>query len=219
MEYGKIIAVTGMPGLYELLSSKNDGAIVRSLEDKSSKFVSSRIHNFSHLESIEVFTVKDNVNLVEIFNAMEKEGGKVPDGKDGAALKKYFEKIYPDLDFERVYSSDLKKMVKWYDVLKANQIEIKLTEPVEEEEAEQPVQEEAQPAAKKKAKETEEAPEAPKKKAKTKPAPEGLEEEKPKKAAVKKVTERKEPNSTSGVDEANKKDKKAPAKKSAPKKK
>ena len=75
MEYGKIIAVTGLPGLFELLSSKNDGAIVRSLEDKSTKFVSSRVHNFSHLESIEVFTVKDNVNLVEIFNAMEKEGG------------------------------------------------------------------------------------------------------------------------------------------------
>lgn len=209
-----------MPGLYELLSSKNDGAIVRSLEDKSSKFVSSRIHNFSHLESIEVFTVKDNVNLIEIFNAMEKEGGKVPDGKDGGALKKYFEKIYPDLDFERVYSSDLKKMVKWFDVLKANQIEIKLTEPAEEEEEEeaQPAEEEL-PASEKKAKSSDEAAEPPKKKAKTKPAPEGVEEEKPKKAAVKKVTERKEPNSTSGVDEANKKDKKAPAKKSAPKKK
>ena len=63
MEYGKIIAVTGMPGLFELLTSKNDGAIVRSLEDSSTKFVSSRIHNFSHLESIEVFTVKDNVKL------------------------------------------------------------------------------------------------------------------------------------------------------------
>ena len=72
MEYGKIIAVTGLPGLFELMSSKNDGAIVRSLEDKTTKFVSSRIHNFSHLESIEVFTVRDNVNLAEVFQAMEK---------------------------------------------------------------------------------------------------------------------------------------------------
>ncbi len=136
MEYGKIIAVTGLPGLFELLSSKNDGAIVRSLEDKSTRFVSSRVHNFSHLESIEVFTVKDNVNLVDIFHAMEKEGGKAPDGKDGAALKKYFEKVYPDLDFGRVYSSDLKKMAKWFEVLKDNNVEIKLTELPEEEEAE-----------------------------------------------------------------------------------
>jgi hypothetical protein len=67
MEYGKVIAVTGLPGLFELLSSKSDGAIVRSLEDKSTKFVSSRVHNFSHLESIEVFTVRENVNLVDIF--------------------------------------------------------------------------------------------------------------------------------------------------------
>ena len=135
MEYSKIIAVTGMPGLYELLTSKSDGAIVRSLEDKSTKFVSSRIHNFSHLESIEVFTVRENVNLVDVFHAMEQESGNVPDGKDNAALKKYFEKVYPDLDFERVYISDLKKMVKWFDVLKANEIEIKLgqaAEPTEE---------------------------------------------------------------------------------------
>src|SRR4030095_385220 len=104
MEYAKIVAVTGLPGLFELLSSKTDGAIVRSLEDKSTKFVSSRIHNFSHLESIEVFTVRENVNLADIFHAMEKDGVKVPDGKDNAALKKYFEKVYPDLDFERVYA-------------------------------------------------------------------------------------------------------------------
>lgn len=132
MEYSKIIAVTGMPGLYELLSSKSDGAIVRSLEDKSTKFVSSRIHNFSHLESIEVFTVRENVNLVDVFHAMEKDGATIPDGKDNTALKKYFEKVYPDLDFERVYSSDLKKMVKWFDVLKTNEIDIKLSQASEE---------------------------------------------------------------------------------------
>lgn len=226
MEYGKIIAVTGMPGLFELLTSKNDGAIVRSLEDNNSKFVSSRIHNFSHLESIEVFTVKDNVNLVEIFYAIEKEGGKTPDLKDAAEVKKYFQKVYPDLDFERVYSSDLKKMVKWYDILKANNVEIKLSQPAEEEQVEEEVDEEApakqekKPAAKAKAKDEEEkAEETPKKKAKAKPAAEDEEDEKPKKAAAKKTTERKQPDSTSGVEEKNKTEKKPPAKKSAPKKK
>jgi hypothetical protein len=136
MEYSKLVAVTGMPGLYELISTKNDGAIVRSLDDQSTKFASSRIHNFSHLESIEVYTTGENVNLVDIFHAMEKGGDNLPDGKDNGILKKYFEKVYPDLDFERVYSSDLKKMVKWFEVLKKNKIEIKLSEPVEEEEEE-----------------------------------------------------------------------------------
>ena len=72
MEYKKIVAITGMNGLYELMNSKTDGAIVRSLDDNSTRFVSSRMHNFSHLESIEVYTVKNNVNLTEIFKAMEQ---------------------------------------------------------------------------------------------------------------------------------------------------
>jgi Domain of unknown function (DUF5606) len=128
MEYNKIIAVTGLSGLFELVSSKTDGAIVRSLEDKSTKFVASRVHNFSHLESIEIFTQRDNVNLVEIFQAMDTGKSSLPDGKDAAALKAYFLKVYPDMDFERVYSSDMKKMVKWFEVLKKNNIEFKLAE-------------------------------------------------------------------------------------------
>jgi Domain of unknown function (DUF5606) len=134
MEYSKLVAVTGLPGLYELINSKTDGAIVRSLDDKSTRFVSSRIHNFSHLESIEIYTVRDNVNLVELFNAMEKAGDKLPDDKDPSAVKKYFEKVFPDMDFERVYASDMKKMLKWFVVLKKHNVEIKLSETPEEEE-------------------------------------------------------------------------------------
>ena len=126
MDYNKIVSVSGLSGLFELLSSKSDGAVVRSLEDNTTKFVSTRQHNFSHLESIEVFTVKDNANLSELFEAMKKSKEKIPDAKaDNKALKSYFEKVFPDLDFERVYASDMKKMVKWFDILKKNKIEIK----------------------------------------------------------------------------------------------
>ena len=129
MEYSKIISVTGLGGLYELVASKADGAVVRSLEDNSTKFVSSRVHNFSHLESIEVFTVKDNTNLAEVFSAIKKSGEKKPDSKtDGKELKGYFEKVYPDLDFDRVYASDMKKMLKWYEILTTHNIEIKISE-------------------------------------------------------------------------------------------
>ena len=134
MEYSKIVAVTGLPGLYELISSKSDGALVRSLDDNSTKFASSRIHNFSHLESIEVYTVGDNVNLADIFSAMEKKADSLPDTKDNAALKKYFEKVYPDMDFDRVYNSDLKKMVKWFSDLKKHNVAVKLSEQEPEEE-------------------------------------------------------------------------------------
>ena len=176
MEYSKLVAVTGLPGLFELINSKTDGAIVRSLTDKSTRFVSSRIHNFSHLESIEIYTVRDNVNMVELFNAMEKAGETLPDDKDAAAVKKYFEKVYPDMDFERVYASDMKKMVKWFDVLQKNKVEIKLSELPEEDEEEvvaEPVVEE-KPAkkatAKKKEAATEEGEPAPKKTARKKKA-------------------------------------------------
>jgi hypothetical protein len=218
MEYNKIIAVTGLPGLYELLSSKSDGAIVRSLDDKATRFVASRSHNFSHLETIEVYTVRDNVNLVDILKAMETSSEKLPDEKDNASLKAYFSKVFPDLDFDRVYSSDLKKMVKWFGVLKSNDIEIKLSEPQEEEEGEEVV--EAAPEEKpKKAEKAEKAtakekPAAAPKKVEIKEAP-VAEKEKP---AV--ALKKKEAAAKPAAEEKPKKAEKAPAAAAAtPKKK
>jgi hypothetical protein len=181
MEYNRIVAVTGLPGLYEVISSKGDGAVVRSLEDQSTKFVSSRIHNLSHLESIEVYTVKENVSLADVFNAIKESKTQLPDVKDNKAVKKYFEAVYPHLDFERVYASDMKKMVKWFEVLEKNNIDYNSKsaeeQPVEEVNEETVVTEE--PAAKK---------------TKSKASSESKEEttateEKPKKTARKKKTE------------------------------
>ncbi len=192
MEYGKLIAVTGMPGLYELVSSKTDGAIVRSLDDNSTKFASTRQHQFSHLESIEIYTTRENVNLTEVLTAMDAAGGSLPNEKDAKAIKAYFEKVYPDIDFERVYASDMKKIVKWYSIIKAKNIEIKLTEqPVEEEE----VAEEIKKPVKAKAEKKEKA--------------DPVTEEKPVKKAAK-------PKATKADDAA---PAEAPKKKAAPKKK
>jgi hypothetical protein len=138
MDYNKLVSISGLSGLFELLSSKADGGVVRSLEDKSTKFVSTRVHNFSHLEGIEVFTVKDNVNLTEVFIAMKNSEEKLPDTKaDTKALQAYFKKVYPDMDFDRVYASDMKKMVKWLEVLTANNVEIKISETHEQDAAAQ----------------------------------------------------------------------------------
>ena len=190
MEYSKIISVAGLPGLYELINTKPDGAIVRSLDDKSTRFASSRIHNFSHLESIEVYTIRENVNLAEVFQAMEKAGGSMPDTKDNGAIKKYFEKVYPDIDFDRVYSSDLKKMIKWYEGLKKNEIEIKLTEPEPEQEEEEEAIVEEQPKPSKKVEKKEMPKQKPTKKKAAKKEPEDkstkAKKEKPAKKTVKK---------------------------------
>jgi hypothetical protein len=132
MEYNKLISVTGFSGLFEMLSSKNDGAIVKSLDDNSTKFVSNRQHQFSHLESIEVYTNDENVNLSELFKAMDASTEALPSEKDNKAIRTYFENVYPSMDFERVYNSDMKKMVRWYSVIKNHNIEIKLSEVAEE---------------------------------------------------------------------------------------
>jgi uncharacterized protein DUF6852/uncharacterized protein DUF5606 len=195
MEYSKIVSVTGLPGLYELINTKSDGAIVRSLDDKSTKFASSRIHNFSHLESIEVFTTGENVNLAEVFQAMEKAGGSLPDAKDNGAVKKYFEKVYPDIDFDRVYSSDLKKMIKWFEALKKNDVDIKLTEPEPEEETQ-----------------TEEVEEETAKEPQKKKAEKVAQSKKPKQTAKKKADKKEK-------EEAKTTKKSKPAKKTAQKKK
>ncbi|MBK7098038.1 MAG: DUF5606 domain-containing protein [Sphingobacteriales bacterium] len=133
MEYTKLVAVTGLSGLFELISSKTDGAIVKSLEDGTTKFAATRRHQFSHIESIEIYTTGDNVNLAEVLKVMEGSSEPLPDIKNDTAVKTYFLKVYPSMDFDRVYTSDMKKMVKWLDILKKNNIEIEL--PKEEVEA------------------------------------------------------------------------------------
>jgi Domain of unknown function (DUF5606) len=218
MEYSKIIAITGLPGLFELISSKSDGGIVRSLDDKSTRFVSSRVHQFSHLESIEVYTTRHNVNLVDILKAMESSKEKLPDDKEASALKTYFEKVYPELDFDRVYTSDLKKMVKWFSALSKNQVEIKLSEPaVEEAETETPAPEvkEIKPEKKTVSKEikVEVKPTEEKKASKKTSAPKAAEVKPAKKSKVKKEAVEEKPVKKTTP----KKAKPKPAKKSAAK--
>jgi Domain of unknown function (DUF5606) len=150
MEYAKLIAVTGLPGLYELISTRNDGAVIRSLDDNKTQFVANRVHSFSQLESIEVYTQSDNVNLADVFHAMEKATEALPDAKDNNAVVNYFKKVFPEMDFERVYASDQKKMVKWFEALKKHKVEIKLSEIPEEEEEEEV--KETEPAAEQKKK-------------------------------------------------------------------
>jgi hypothetical protein len=63
---------------------------------------------------------------------MKNSGEALPSEKDNAAVKAYFQKVYPDIDFERVYASDMKKMIKWFSVLQANNVAFKLSEATEE---------------------------------------------------------------------------------------
>ncbi|MBS1645416.1 MAG: DUF5606 domain-containing protein [Bacteroidetes bacterium] len=119
MQYKEIVSVTGLGGLFHLLSTKSDGAIVRSLADNATKFIPSRLHNVTPLESIEIYTTGPNVRLHEVLQQMKDSTKTLPSAKaDAAEIRNYFKEVYPDMDDDRVYTSDMKKMLKWFEILK-----------------------------------------------------------------------------------------------------
>lgn len=116
MEYREIVSVTGLGGLYQLVATKSDGAVVRSLADGTAKFISARVHNVTPLESIEIYTTSTNVRLHEVLERMKADTPARPDVKkvDNDTIKGYFKTIFPEMDEDRVYVSDMKKMLKWF---------------------------------------------------------------------------------------------------------
>lgn len=196
MDYREIVAVTGIGGLFQLIATKSDGAIVKSLADKSTKFIPARLHNVTPLESIEVYTTGDNVRLHEVFQKMkEQESVSRPDGKKASndEIKTYFKTVFPEFDEERVYISDMKKMLKWFEVLKQNDL-LNFEQPQPEEEASEAA---AEPVA------SEKPARKAKKSADEAAAAEG--EEKPKKTARKKKTAEEAEASSAATEEKPKK--------------
>jgi hypothetical protein len=123
MKFNELVAISGLSGLYQLVSTKSDGAIVRSLDDKSTKFVAARAHNVTPLDSIEVFTQEDNIRLWDVFQVFKENISKVNIAEaakmDNNKIKEAFGMLFPQYDRDRVYTSDMKKMIKWYGILDA----------------------------------------------------------------------------------------------------
>ncbi len=174
MKYRHIVAISGMSGLYQLLNTKNNGAFVKSLEDHSNKFISSRTNQVTPLESIEIYTVGENIYLHEVLEKLKTVDEAIAkvDFKNTKEFVALFAQAVPEYDTEKVYNSDIKKILKWYGLLKKNDL-LDFSEYQQQEEtaAETPVEEVApesveKPAkktSKKTAESTEEATEKPKK--------------------------------------------------------
>lgn len=119
MEFNKIIAVTGKPGLYNVVSQTKTGIVVESLSDKK-RFPILSTQNVSLLENIAIFTYEEEVPLLTVFKSIfEKEEGKetISHKESGAKLTSFFAEILPDFDQERVYTSNIKKIIQWYNML------------------------------------------------------------------------------------------------------
>jgi hypothetical protein len=139
MNLKEIVAVSGLGGLFKVQANRSDGLIVQGFDEDKSKFLSSRKFVFTPLEGITVYTHTDNVELEDIFLKMKEmsDTTPLPDAKkaSSADLKSYFQKVLPDYDDGRVYVSDIKKLVKWYQILDKEGLVVKTEEPKEEKEA------------------------------------------------------------------------------------
>lgn len=119
MKLSEIVSVTGLPGLYKASGKRTDGLIVTSLTDGSTKFVSGRVHLFSTLDNITIYTQEGSKELKQVLADMKKAEKKhsPADLKNDEALKAYFEAVVPDYDKEKVYVSHMKKLVGWFNIL------------------------------------------------------------------------------------------------------
>ena len=136
MDLADIVAVTGLPGLFKIVTRRNDGLIVTSLVDDKTQFVPGRTHLFTTLDNITMYTTGEPALLKEVLASIRKNETThaVPDAKDDAALKAWLEAVLPEYDKEKVHVSDMKKLAKWYSLLSAKQLVDELIADKKEEE-------------------------------------------------------------------------------------
>lgn len=121
MKLDKILAIAGKPGLFELKIQTRSGFVAESLLDGKKITVGMR-SNVSLLSEISMYTYSEEKPLVEIMRAIavkENEGAAISHKEDNSKLIAYFKEILPDYDEDRVYASDIKKLLNWYNILQA----------------------------------------------------------------------------------------------------
>ena len=121
------LAISGEPGLFKFIAQGKNALIVEHIETgkRSSTFSS---HKVSSLEDISVFTESEDLPLGKVFDKIfEKEAGgpALESRSDPEKLRSYFEEIVPDYSKERVYASDIKKVITWYNILQKKNLLVK----------------------------------------------------------------------------------------------
>ena len=125
MSLDKILSISGKPGLHQIVTQTRTGAVVESLIDKKRITVGAH-SNISILSEIAIYTLTEEVPLKEVLKKIKDKEKAQPtsishkDSKD--VLKEFFFEILPDYDEDRVYPSDIKKVVQWYNLLQKNNL-------------------------------------------------------------------------------------------------
>ena len=121
----KILSVAGKPGLYKLITQTRTGFVAESLLDGKRITVSLR-SSVSVLSEIAIYTLEEEVPLREVFQKIytKEEGGKtsINHKDEKIKLEEYFFEVLPNYDEDRVYVSDIKKIIQWYNILIDNEI-------------------------------------------------------------------------------------------------
>lgn len=121
MNLEKILAISGMPGIYALKMQTRTGFVAESIVDGKRLTVGLR-SNVSLLTEISIYTYEAEKPLAEVMRAIaikEDNGPAISHKEDNAVLVSYFKEIMPDYDAERVYPSDIKKVINWYNILQS----------------------------------------------------------------------------------------------------
>ena len=120
MTLDKVLSISGRPGLFKLVTQTRNGFIAESLIDKKRLSVNMQ-HNVSILSEIAIYTLSEELPLKDVFNKIKtKENGKktsISHKESKDKLEEYFFEILPDYDEDRVYASDIKKIIRWYNLL------------------------------------------------------------------------------------------------------
>lgn len=138
-----IISVSGKPGLFKVVSKKKNGLIVESIPDKKMLNVFA-LDKVSALEDISIYTYEEDIPLKDVYSKLfELEEGKssIDHKESGDKLREKMIQILPDFDQDRVYSSDLKKLFQWYNLLISANLLVAEKEEKPEEDAKEESQE------------------------------------------------------------------------------
>jgi hypothetical protein len=120
MNLEDFVAVSGLPGIFKLAANRSNGLIVEDLDNGKKRFVSARKHQFTPLASIGIYTLTDTEELKVIFKTMLDQLADNPPpalNVPASEILTYFKSILPNFDSDRVYVSDIKKVVKWFSFL------------------------------------------------------------------------------------------------------
>jgi hypothetical protein len=114
-----IVAVSGKPGLWRALAQNKTGYVLESLDAQKTKLVANlSTAKLAALSEITIFGVDEDIRLTDVFEQM-KTASNVPDAKaDGKKLRTFFYEVAPQHDEEKVYASDMKKIISWFQLLK-----------------------------------------------------------------------------------------------------